>query len=65
MRGGFVHVIDNEELWRVDFARDILAGRGGAGRGGAVRGRVNTHTLSASIPAKAVQVCVKSVDPRA
>ena len=26
MRGGFVHVIDNEELWRIDFARDILVG---------------------------------------
>ena len=24
MRGGFVHVIDDDAAWRVDFARDIL-----------------------------------------
>ena len=26
MRGGFVHVIDDDDGWRVDFARDILVG---------------------------------------
>ena len=26
MRGGYVHVIDDETRWRRDFARDILAG---------------------------------------
>ena len=26
MKGGFVHVIDDDDKWRVDFGRDVLIG---------------------------------------